>query len=212
MKIISKFKDYYDFVAGYDTDPRKVYDRSMRIAGTFYKDVPKMKSLEWNGFYLGEVWFCDTRYPYLYDRNGDYHYDYYQIPEATRDWLQEQRSNHREFDLADHWHIRFKRKRGSRKHPGWMNWLTTKEEKINTRFRAPIIFTQLRDELYQEIVFNGRLSDVNFQQVMSPAEAFTTLYNWIPYHEPEMPSDPTDMGRFENKGFDTKTSFRGKKQ
>lgn len=45
---------------------------------------------------------------------------------------------------------------------------------------------------------------------MPPQEAFTEIYNWIPYHEPAMPSDPTDMSRFENKGFSKKTSFRGK--
>jgi hypothetical protein len=30
MKIISDYKDYYDYVIGYDTDPRKVYLRTRK--------------------------------------------------------------------------------------------------------------------------------------------------------------------------------------
>lgn len=221
MKIISKFKDYYDFVAGYDTDPRKVYDRKMLLKATWEKELPKIMSMRscvhcrpGIGFYKGEVWFCDIRYPYLLNvETGFYYYDYFTIPEQVRIYLENLIVINRSYDLADHFDIQLRedRKRGwSKIGWKWRSRLSEKEKAVNTKLKSPVVFTWLRDGIHEEFAINGVLEWVRFPQIKSAIAAFQEIYNWIPYIEPEMPSDPTDMGRFINKGFDKKTSFRGK--
>lgn len=79
MRIISKFSDYYDAVAGYDTDPKRVYVRKTR---EFYKEFglffgkQQEKSLfldlrnilvnipNLNNAVTGVVAFCGKAYPY----------------------------------------------------------------------------------------------------------------------------------------------------
>lgn len=217
MKIISKFKDYYDFVAGHDTDPRKVYVREHIEFYNSDKSTPKLVAVHQKGnlnlfdFFVGEVWFCDVRYPYFQDVKADVLYwDYDEIPEKTRSLHDKINTGHLRTDLPDHFDV----KPVSRRHKKY-RWIytpyrTKKEKDLNTRFKAPVIFSYLREKLFTTTVINGRLQDVGFGGVLSASEAFTSLYNWIPYIEPDMPSDPTDMSRFENKGFSKKTSFRGK--
>lgn len=218
MKIISKFKDYYDFVAGHDTDPRKVYVREMKVVDyTFQGEKPNILSLHESptygnmyNFFMGEVWFCDQRYPYLQDvRLKLMYWDYEAIPERTKDLWEKVNSGSRRYDLTDHWGIKLSKKH-KRYHWRYSSYLSDKEKDLNTKFNAPVIFSYIWDKRNVETVINGRLADVNFAAVKSPQDAFTEIYNWIPYIEPEMPSDPTDMSRFVNKGFDKKTSFRGK--
>ncbi len=228
MKILSKFKDYYDFVAGRDTDPRKVYVRQLKIMATYAKDAPRLTSIrscEWRkaniGFYLGEVWFCDVRYPYLNNlQTGVIYYDYFEIPEDWRMHLEGYKQTLRAeaINLSFHFDIVLKQEIIRKwKKNGWKGEFSKywrfgkdKETMLNTKWNSPIIFTWIREGMHEELVINGPLEWVDFTKVKSPTATYQELYNWIPYNEPAMPSDPTDMSRFENKGFDKKTSFRGK--
>lgn len=229
MKIISKFKDYYDFIAGYDTDPRKVFVREMLFPGFSFKhekysfshrifDVLKhYQELKQKNttlyypptiFFLGAVMFCDEIYPYIYNlATKEYIYDYEKIPLNILEHFKEEIKKH--FYIVD---------KETRKNNRW-KWLYGERDtiekinkmKLNTSFGAPIVFTRLKDDLHPEYVINGNLSEISFGQAKSPQDAFTELYNWIPYNEPEMPSSPDDMQRFTGQGFDKKTSFRNVK-
>lgn len=222
MKIISKFKDYYDFVAGHDADPRKVYVRDARIISPHIKNAPRIDYAEYlSEYFLGEVWFCDRLYPYVQDiRANEFWWRYEDMPQNVieyiyrlwtdrcRGFIGRQISVEGLFDIDL---FKIKSKVGHLK--PIMHYSThrrTYKIKMNAAVHAPIAYTWLRDALHPEIVINGRLTDLKFNKVVSPSEAFTEIYNWIPYQEPPMPSDPTDMSRFENKGFSKKTSFRGK--
>lgn len=214
MKFIGKYKDYYDYVVGHDSDPRKVYVRKLE----YLKCPIDISYAKMGSYFLGEVWFCDKLYPYLrHIPSNSFWYDYFQIPEQVKEAVKQERADaysdnyYRTMDLEGHFDIeRDERNKGRR----W--WYSTHFRKIkvalNSKYQAPVLFTCCRSDDFPDClsVKNGLLSEVKFGQVMTPQEAYTELYNWIPYYEPKMPDDPTDMGRFENKGFSKKTSFRGK--
>lgn len=223
MKIVSRFKDYYDFVAGYDTDPRKVFVRGGEIAGLYGKpaEFPDLVGeFVKDAFYIGEIWFCDQHFPYLKDIEANkFYYQFECIPEEV---LQRY---YRLFEESRNINTYRGKYRGIKLHFGITekqkySWQILHDKQfvderykaaINTKFNQPIFFTRERDGYMNEIVRNGSLMELNFSQVKPPQEAFTELYNWIPYVEPELPSDVHDMQRFEGKGFDKKTSFRNVK-
>lgn len=235
MLIRSKFKDYYDFIAGYDADPRKVYVRRNEIDPKEYMDYKgdgKLSNIDNDKLFFGAVWFCDKLYFYVQDLGtGICYWRYEQLPGYIIEpyvkiqnakvnanvsvWYKRYyRENYEANSLQKYFGIITKDNAR-----GWGNetkekqiWENKCKAKLNTWFKEPIIFSRIRKmgDIWspKEIVFGGRLLDINFSQIKPPQEAFTELYNWIPYNEPAMPSDPSDMSRFENKGFDKKTSFR----
>lgn len=235
MKILSKFKDYYDFVAGYDADPRKVFIRENLIISKFtekeknkesqlyseiYNHEIKMNSVK--EFFLGEVWFCDQSYPYLFDLNENkIYFNYSEIPEKRVELYNKIKN------IEDKWsrvlnkplNVIFGIKLDSVKKRKWYDFHSKyevnevelrKKWKLNTKYQSPVIFSRVREGLFPEIVIGGSLQDIKFNQIKSPQDAYTEIYNWIPYHEPIMPDDPNDLIRFEQKGFDKHSSFRGK--
>lgn len=212
MKIISSFKDYYDFIAGYDTDPRKVFIRKMGHYGSGQE--PQLRQVVLNRgpsapnlYFLGEVWFCDQNIPYLKDLvSGLFYYDYDQIPGKLiqdADSLSKEIRYYRRQEITPPLSMHFGRYKLK------YRWRQHKDPpvNVNTKFKCPILFSEY-EGFGSRNVANGKLGDIRFSEFKSPQDAFTELYNWIPYLEPAMPSDPTDMSRFENKGFDKKTSFR----
>lgn len=232
MKIISNFKDYYDFVAGHDTDPRKVFVRNIKIfkhkdEEPFYAHKIILDRREW---FQGAVLLCDKQYNYLFDmKNNIYYYTIADLPKVLQETILLKNFRNRKGYAAE-----------GRKNLFYKNnigWLLPDREKAflwyrgknfpmygevgsklvegmknyNTKNKAPIVYCRVRDGLFTEWVYNGSLNDIQFNKVMSPSEAFTEIYNWLPYQEPEVPSDPVDMVRFEGKGFDKKISFRNVK-
>lgn len=217
MKIISKYKDYYDFAAGHDTDPRKIY---IRKAVHFTREqCPELSySRVGSKYFLGEVWFCDHLFPYLHDYiNGIFWYDYYTIPKSILAAINATPADryscayYQNMSLEGHFDIELD-KRNKRKHWWYSTHFRKTKINLNKKYETPVLYSVFQPHKWPDILLvkDGLLQDLKFAQVKKPAEAYTELYNWIPYHEPEMPSDPTDMGRFENKGFNKKTSFRGK--
>jgi hypothetical protein len=230
MKIISKFKDYYDFAAGFDTDPRKIYVRKPvqnnydngkefpRIPSFLVEDkTKKLISISNNSriYFIGGVWFCDKYYPYLYSFKDDkYYYTLENIPPVDVELF----NKHKEYVYSENsrldrhfnvWEFNPKKEYARYRfnsfridHEEYLN------SKMNTLFGSPVIFSQPPGIKIKD----GLLQDVKFGQIKTSQQAYMELYNWIPYIEPDMPSDPTDMQRFEGKGHDKKTSFRKPKQ
>lgn len=225
MKIISKFKDYYDFVAGYDTDPRKVFVRDMKEYSEARAEkirVPSLLSVEFRGefqyssqvyYFIGQIWFCDQMIVYLKDVvNNRYYFDYNTIPENIIQQVDElikkktkYRSRYTNYcTLATYFGLDTRRWNGMDRNEAAL----LEFKNVNKNYGQPIYFSNYTTERFQEQFANGRLADIRFSEFKSPQDTFTELYNWIPFIEPEMPSDPTDMSRFENKGFDKIISFR----
>lgn len=224
MKIICKFKDYYDFAVGYDTDPRKIYIREKTILGKneligvnkykllYFCDgnlqtvVYEMdrKNTRRGQYYVGCVYFCDIKYPYLFDQSRNTFY--YQFEEIPLKIIAEFESLHEYYwrDKLQEYFL-FER-RWSRK--GYVYREISSACNYNKLAGSPVLYSWLNENGEEEFVMNGRLSDIKFAAFKSPQEAYQELYNWIEFKEPITDTAPENMDRFASKGFDKKTSFR----
>lgn len=200
MKIISPFKDYYDFVAGHDPDPRKVYVREERridwkdegaspqYNGSIYikragrRYVRQNSSMIYN---LEYVFFCNRAIPVIIERRDGtnvYHYSLDKLSSFDEDY-------------------------SSGEHTTWYKRKTFKE--IFSGCKITDINSRLKSPIYFDGRVNIKLSSISFNNHMLPSEVFTEIYNWIPFNEPELPmGGPDDMIRYQQHGFDKKTSFR----
>jgi hypothetical protein len=225
MKIVSPFKDYYDFVAGYDTDPRKVFVRGGesysegedKLPGHSIFSIVQQHThlVKWpaknRAWFQGLVLFCNKAYPYIQDLvSSTVYWSYADVPE------EEQQAIDAAMDAARYGyerlflHFRTVERTATR---FGLNETDRYEQQgtFNTDYKAPIVFSAY-DAVRGKPRYwvNGKLGDLEFRKIVPPQEAYTTIYNFLPSDAPPLPTDPTDMQRFENKGFDKKTSFRGK--
>lgn len=221
MKIVSKFKDYYDFVV-METDNRKVYLRDNRIfssINSLREEVSNkisnsdLYSEYSNNFYIGVVWFCDTEYRFLHkiDTN-EYWYDFFKIPESVLDEAAKEKSAslyHQDmlYHIKQYFMVVYNEKKRIYEVEKSYRVKRKNTKKVNTLCNSPVIYTRRRKH-GDEIVLNGSLSDIKFGATKTPSEAYTDIYNFIPFTEVELDSNPTNMNRFESKGFDKKSSFR----
>src|SRR6266496_629850 len=165
MKLISKWKDFYDFVAGHDTDPRKIYiregkvinkhplEKQYEILKQLYEIELRQSQLMAKEIFIGEVWFCDKSYPYLKDLiNNKIYYDYFKIPIEIKERYKKLITSDiskRHYSLESIFCIEFPTK----KKRNWLwhyNYKYNKKRiqeknqlKINTSFNNPIILTRL---------------------------------------------------------------------
>jgi hypothetical protein len=218
MKILSKFKDYYDFVV--DSDYNTIYERhTKKYVDKFHvinfkrrnelsliaKHIPidplLEKKLNWKGYSAPfGFWYRKTKH--IPDELGEF------ISIAFCDKLYpifKTKTNQYIFTAED-----FNDKLNQD------NKLYLSDKFINEKFlsvecknniilNCPIVLRDL-----DEMVFNPKLSDYGFQKLFTPTQCYQELYNWFSLHkkEPHIPSSPDDMNRYEAKGFDKKTSFR----
>lgn len=207
MKIISKFKDYYDFAAGHDPDPRKVFVREKQLfdKDKIYEFRSLFSSLQWllssnsskeERYYIGVVLFCDTLYQYLYNpQTNNYYYRDEDLPDEVIDYYDNLRP-----------HIKQHRLKYNKPFELLRRPVDLRKAKFEIPY--PIMYSHINENGEEEYVINGPLTDVKFGTFKSPQETFQELYNWIEFIEPETDSSPTNMDRFASKGFDKKTSFR----
>lgn len=222
MKIISKFKDYYDHVAGYDPDPRKIYVREIDTLDEDEKrkikkllDLPSNNLVYYRGkknrnvdsclYRQGSLYLCDRLYRVVEEVDSEdtgvydkayickYHYSLNTLP---KDFGEEYTTNTYSLKKMD-----------------WGKFFTPGNTKINSIVGSPIVYHGKDNSLvWFSLVKNCKLAGLGFGQVMTPQEAFTEIYNWLPFVEPDLPmGGPDDMIRWEQHGFDKKTSFRNVK-
>jgi len=234
MKIISQFKDFYDFVVT-ETDNRKVFVRATKDvvftkeeqkknpSRTILSPIPreKVSQLDRRDYiahfdhgHVSVVAFCNKLHTYLQYKNLIY-WRYEDIPaDVLKDLEPYGRSrwetSDEDYEKYSWYHnplkdiLRYKK-------IDWVRDRHTKEPyetKLNKAFNAPVLI--VKDGTLDHITLNPRLTDIGFNRILTPTEAYQDIYNWIPYNEPEVPSSPTDLSRYEAKGFDKKTSFRPK--
>ena len=232
MRILSSYKDFYDFVV-IEPDNKKFYLRETKEV--VFSELEHNKSLErtilspitydkLNGMrlkfiypfekgYMSAVAFCDRLRSFMvYDNVIYWHYE--DIPEKLIKFL-EKRNESKWYSFNDDsyekwsWHrdpmkdmLRFKK----------LDWVMDRHTKepvstnLNRIFNTPILV--INNANIRNIVLNPKLNEIGFNKTMTPTQAYQDIYNWIPYNEPEVPKSPDDMSRYEAKGFDKKTSFR----
>lgn len=224
MKIISpRFKDYYDFIAGYDEDPRKVYVRNVeqhRI-GDFCNSknialhIPQDIVIKKNGIaygsdrklLFGAVAFCNQWMPFVTDDlKNVYYYTFESVPEDIINKLfkkvQEKWWHSSGLDIVKR-HFGIKNKHEYSSTVANISKDKDIRSRLNRLVKSPIIIINKG-----MVIISGRLEDIHFAKFKTAQEVFTDIYNWIEYPEPKMPDGVHDMQRFEGKGFDKKSSFR----
>jgi hypothetical protein len=79
--------------------------------------------------------------------------------------------------------------------------------KYNEHYKCPVLWIR-RYRTTEDINYNPILYKTNIQSVLPAEDIFLKITNFLSYKEPEINTSPTDMNRFESKGFDKKSSFR----
>lgn len=204
MKIISKRKDYYDHLSQiYGVDGAVVYKRQQEE----YEEKEKHFGFE-DGYYVKfkdkcnndlvysaslsalNIWFCDKLYPVVrvslvkdyQDKGAFYYYSYMEYLQRWGGLIEMKGYNSKR--MEDFFKA-YERKR------------------VNTEFSSPQL-VHIGNKVVTDII----LKDYGFQKVITPEQAFQRVSMFVA-SKPDAPQTiPTDMHRFEAKGFSKKTSFR----
>jgi len=201
MKILSKYKDYYDYYQGiFGMDNAKVYDRrdvtqfddtyinmdatqeqifTFAVCGIEYS----VRYFRGNFYHtVEELKELDTLMKSLPSRYGRYHADGIN----TLGWYSQNTDFQAEFDGR--------------------NYIKTD---INKLKRQPVLFTS-KDKGYTEEYSIPLLSSFNFHKIMDAKTIYIeieTFLGWL-VDNPPLPDDQTNVGKIEGHGFDKKYSFR----
>jgi hypothetical protein len=232
MKIISPFKDYYDWVV-FETDHRKIYNRTTlevvfskeefdkNPAQYFLSHIPKRDLItEFPPSFENDVpetisacvHFCGYSYRGIYDcGSAKYYWDYNLIPNVKLYEKEYLRNRNKGTYINIPWEDK---KLGLQLHDHIaLQWFPKPDDiedekkkswayELNKKLKCPVIL-----ETPGKLVLNPRLSSIDFK-LISPTDAYQLIYNFIEYEEPKIPADPTDISRLETKGFDKNRSFR----
>jgi len=185
MKIISNFKDYYDFLIGkYGIDDKVVYER---ICSTEQKDKSWYKSGIHNpNFNLYNykwfiIFFCGTAYyGHWYNSKIYYGKDAEVIPKKIKN-------------------SSFLWKMPEDRGPVRDSFKTDNNDKNN----CPVLVY----EGINSLIKNPKLSDYQFGKKVIPEDAYTAIYNFLS-REKSIPDNQTNKEKIVSHGFDLKTSFR----
>ena len=211
MKIISNYKEYYDYLQGiYGIDEKIVYARVCESAywskGEF-KKVPLIKPehIEFPQSdrireYVLSV--CGYDYPVTIFR-GDYCFT---IEDLTKlyDRIKKDNINVYPSDFAE-----LERKiQLFRKYPHWRDryvnvWREEiKESEINDKYNCPVVLSN-----GYEVVKNVRLSDFGINKILDPETIYRKICDFLT-REPIIVDNRTNAQKVESHGFDKITSFR----
>lgn len=213
MKIISKFKDYYDYFQGiYGTDPLLILDRTefYRTPSSYLPETLRYKSND-DKFELVRFWVCDylvegcfNNGRFLYGKDlekfsvnsswGERNFpDYYHIPDKY--------SNNRTFKVLKSPVLFIDRP---------IEEVYFKEWKVercpNTIMNCPIL---IQPTLYNSAHFEKFpiLADYDFHKVFTAFQLWTMLTEWLG-REKNITDNRTNKERILSNGFDLQTSFR----
>lgn len=201
MKLISNFKDYYDYLIGakYGIDPLVVYER---ICSTEGKDSQWHKSGINRPLFLDlpdryESWiiqFCGVTY-YGHHYNKQFYYGEsakehipYHVDNTTRGTCKDEHDNNA--PQYNRWGFRI-----------YSNYID-----YNKKENCPIVLLQ-----GGSVIKNVKLSDYGFGRIIPPEEAFLKITDYLS-REKAIPNNQTDKEKIVSHGFDTKTSFRKEKK
>lgn len=208
MKIISKFKDYYDYLQGiYGMDEKIVYRRSANVpsfnkgavemyAPNFikYPDIYKDKILSYSISVCGEVYKV-VWYKGIFIHSYE---EYLNLKENGSI------NSNDENDIGPSGFHDYESK--------YINSRPRKsEENYNEKYNAPIVLLNI--SYYGSVtnsVNNIRLSDFDFGKIMKPHDIYLKITEFLS-KEPEVIDTRTNEMKIESYGFDKKHSFRNTK-
>jgi hypothetical protein len=192
MKIISKYKDYYDYLSGvYGVDDKIVLDR--RYSGTYeypiFKFDTHMLSSHFN--YGLTLHLCGISYGgvYLHKENKTF---WCQELEKIMDVKNHYRTNEKYVIIKD-----------GGLNSSYMNvYLGPRKTNFNEKYNIPILL-QVHDRIYPF----PQLDKIGFNRQMSPQEIYLKLSDWLSPKD-NIENNMTDKEKIQSHGFDLKSSFR----
>jgi hypothetical protein len=200
MKIISNFKDYYDYlIAKYGVDERIVYNRKNTIVdvnekGGCYSPFYSNKD-EW----IFHIAFCGTIYVIVkIGETSYYSEDFNLLPDDVKEFVLDY--NKRYFRVLE-----WKHYARSKKEAHYQFIWNLKQTTFNETHNEPAIL--LSGSGKTPICSNIKLIDYGFQKVLSPEEVYLQIYNFIS-REKVIIDKRNDVEKLLSNGFDVKTSFR----
>lgn len=216
MKIISKHKDYYDYLQGiYGVDELKVLDR--RSDNSYTQPELSIDNYNRDNVYHYTFAICNELYD-VYVRNSKFYHTYEEYVELCKlhgdkipIYIGKQRYTYNE-DGKDFWRA---------KHISEKVWnkLQGRKTKINSKFRIPILVDCKEvDKWYnheKEYDWNNNviLDDFKFIKKLDAQTIYTKLDTFLGWlnDNPEKESNITNDEKIKGKGFDIKKSFRHRK-
>jgi len=206
MKILSKYKDYYDYLQGiYGIDETLVYDRRTINLVKYDKD------LFGDYCHTYEFHVCNIKYTLHHYKNKFY----YTIDELktlnkilyndgkdTLTFMSKHRYSSSDVNIINYWN----RNNGS--------------TMINKKFRQPVLVVYTSGEIVDET--EGKhpthygiplLKSFQFQKLLSAEECFINISAFLGWlkDNPEIPNKQTNKEKIISHGFDLINSFRNVK-
>lgn len=195
MKIISKYKDYYDYLSyTIGQDPKLILDRRNfhsqhnRFIGSKYSKF----TLYITGYYVEGLY---------YDGNFYYGENLYNIcGKPTKLYSEGKLKSYYNF----------------KKSVNILGEIVKDDHNVNNIHNCPILIRSARGSMTNNIYVERYpvLKDLNLNSFIKPEEIFQWLIDWLSTKETEKERDRdhnlTDKDKILNKGFNIKTSFRPK--
>jgi hypothetical protein len=198
MKILSNFKDYYDFIAGiYGIDDTIVYERHHQTVkhGCYNWDKKEYENKNWEkvpisgfsdssmGLKTSLIALCDKTY-FVAKYKGKFYFG-----EDAKFILNE---------ISDKWvKSRFKKEMSYH----------SQDTNINETEKCPILLIDNNGSEIRPIAKNIRLSDFGFGSFIEPLTIFTSISEFLTKEKPFV-DNRTNIEKLQSFGFDKVTSFR----
>jgi len=197
MKILSKYKDYYDWCVGkYGIDNKMVLDRRK----DYYTNIRKYDNPNELKEYTLAI--CGELFHVVFYKGKSYH---------TKDELHELNEYLYKHDREK---ILFQRAERWYKHywtnGTWKTYMMGKEGKtdINDKYGIPTLM-EIGDDSWQGIL----LSEFDVANYISSEEMFQKVYSWISaQHDLKIENKQTDKEKILSHGLDYVKSFRHRKK
>lgn len=202
MKIISKYKDYYDYLKGiYGEDPLLVLDRTKFDSlpyneRNFYIETIYIGNYQIEGMWKdNKILYGKELLPYVIEDISKYRY-HEEVGENPSDY----------YIFLENTSYKYKRSISILNKPLYLGDKCPTWEKDCPLLRK----TYLKSKYY----YNIKLSDYNIQSFIKPEEIWQWLSEWlsqrITKNEKEVPIGD-DLIRLKSHGFDENISFRHRK-
>lgn len=205
MKVITKYKDYYDYLVGeYGIDPIMVYDRRPEKLKKWEMEYSNLNG--WTYPTLHKFSICGNYFALYSYKNNFYH----TISELVK--LSKILEKDGEDQLWNRWGFNNKPIKGAKNHFEKHNG----KSNLNYYFREPILV----NDTYGELKFKNGSYSVPllktypyFPSNYPAKQIWQEVYAFISYlkDHPEIPNKLTDLEKLNSYGFDEKKSFRHRK-
>jgi hypothetical protein len=203
MKIISKYKDYYDYLSGIrGVDNKVVLDRRKGYIvdnGYFRNSVDSLcnKDLKEPIYSWNYLAICDYLYVALYDQYGNI---YWNDAIINCGELKMNRYKGRE-------EVYFNSDRSFKE----SIYPHKQETELNQKYECPILMVTFQYKS-EHVEYFPKLADIKVPSFYPAEKIHTDLYNWIiNRNTPDVQDNRNDIQKLESAGFCKDYSFRNKK-